>query len=123
VIWTIQLVHYPSFLYVDKQRFQDFSKFHADAITPIVLPLMFVELISACVLLVNSENYGSYSTNCCINVASIAAIWAWTFVVSVPCHERLSAKGWHEPTVVWLINSNWIRTVLWSMRSAVLLSS
>ena len=118
VIWIIQLVHYPSFLWVDKKKMREFSRFHADSITPVVLPLMVTELGSACGLLYFG---GAISTAGLLNVASIAIIWLWTFLVSVPCHERLSAEGWDVGTVRWLIRSNWLRTVVWSSRSAVLL--
>ena len=44
LIWTIQVVHYPSFSYVDNDHYIDFQHFHMRAITYIVMPLMLFEL-------------------------------------------------------------------------------
>ena len=33
LIWTIQLVHYPAFTYVENQRFTEFEQFHAKRIS------------------------------------------------------------------------------------------
>ena len=46
------------------------------------------------------------------------SIWASTFFLQVPCHLRLSA-GWDAATHRLLVQSNWIRTVLWSVRLGV----
>ena len=45
LIWTIQLVHYPTFDHVADDHFADFAKFHASRISLIVLPAMIVELL------------------------------------------------------------------------------
>lgn len=119
VIWIIQLVHYPAFLWIDRVHFKAFSRFHADSITPVVLPLMVTELGSACGLLL-LHNVSALGM---INVASIVVIWLWTFFVSVPCHEKLAAEGWQEDTIRWLIHSNWMRTALWTSRGAALLAA
>ena len=42
VIWTIQIVHYPSFHYIDKLSFVNFHQFHERRISIIVMPLMMV---------------------------------------------------------------------------------
>ena len=49
-------------------------------------------------------------------------IWAFTFLLSVPCHDRL-AKGWHAPTHRRLVRTNWLRTIAWSVRACVILQS
>lgn len=120
VIWIIQVVHYPSFLWVDRKHFQSFAQFHTNRITPVVLPLMVTELGSACGLVLRSDSIHSAAV---ANVASIVLIWLWTFFVSVPCHEKLAAEGWEEDTVRWLIHSNWLRTALWTGRGMLLLLS
>jgi hypothetical protein len=130
VIWIIQLVHYPAFLWVDRKRFREFSRFHADSITPVVLPLMVTEAGSACGLLWNAWKRLDGSTDAAgllnlqlLNVASVAVVWLWTFVVSVPCHERLASEGWDESTIRWLIRSNWVRTFVWTGRGLLLFTS
>lgn len=44
LIWLIQIVHYPSFRYVDATQFSHFHSHHTNTITLIVLPLMLCEL-------------------------------------------------------------------------------
>ena len=50
VIWTIQLVHYPSFHFIDKLSFTNFHNFHERRISIIVMPLMLIELITSIAL-------------------------------------------------------------------------
>jgi hypothetical protein len=45
----------------------------------------------------------------------LAGIWASTFLLQVPCHLRLSA-GWDAATHRFLVDSNWIRTIAWTLR-------
>jgi hypothetical protein len=48
----------------------------------------------------------------------LAGVWASTFLLQVPCHDRLS-RGWDEGVHARLVQTNWIRTVLWTARLAV----
>jgi hypothetical protein len=45
----------------------------------------------------------------------LLGVWASTFLVQVPCHERLG-QGWDEATHARLVATNWLRTLLWSLR-------
>ena len=110
VIWVIQLVHYPSFKYVDEKKFADFAKFHASRISWIVLPLMLVEFMSAFYLL-DLHSWAIY------NLSGVVMIWLSTFFLSVPCHNKLQ-KGKDNSQINRLVFTNWPRTILWSMRSA-----
>ena len=47
VIWVIQLVHYPSFKYVNESDYIIFQKYHMSNISYIVFPVMFTELTTA----------------------------------------------------------------------------
>jgi hypothetical protein len=44
LVWVVQLVHYPAFLYVADEQFSDFHQLHTRQITWVVLPLMGAEL-------------------------------------------------------------------------------
>ncbi len=111
LIWIIQVVHYPSFRFVDGNRFSSFHSFHSRSISYLVMPLMLIELIVAATLI------SKFPTNFLV-VASLlllAGIWALTFFVSVPCHNILSKK--HDPkTIEKLIKTNWFRTLLWTSK-------
>lgn len=109
LIWVIQLVHYPSFEFVDG-AFVDFHRFHSQRISWIVIPLMLVELASAMALAAeNPSHYG-------LNALGVALIWLSTFFLSVPIHNQL-VDGKNQELIAQLVLSNWPRTVLWTLRS------
>lgn len=112
LIWTIQWVHYPSFSFV-KDKFLDFHSFHSARITWIVLPIMFIELITAgyLVLQMPQEKWLWW------NGLGVGLIWLSTAFLSVPFHNQLSS-GFSENSIHMLVLTNWVRTILWSLRSA-----
>lgn len=115
LIWTIQLVHYPSFVYVSSERFIDFEKMHTFKISLVVMPLMIIELITALSMLyLNSMNVPSMAYT-----AIIVFIWLSTFTFSVPCHKKLYL-GKDIKIIKKLISTNWIRTILWSIKASLL---
>ncbi len=116
LIWTIQLVHYPAFLEVDSKRFANFSEEHSNNISFFVAPLMIVEFATGALLLFNTTN-ALFITN----FIGILIIWYCTFFISVPCHQKLSV-GKDIGVIRKLINTNWIRTIIWTVRSIILLS-
>ena len=57
VIWVIQIVHYPSFHFIEKESYTAFQKFHMNSISLIVVPVMILELATGVLLLAgNSKN-------------------------------------------------------------------
>lgn len=116
LIWIVQLVHYPSFAFVEPKRFKRFELFHATRISLIVMPLMALELFSACFLLFSEP---SMPDPLIVSNAALALIWLSTLCLSIPAHYKLS-KGWNEKTISWLVKTNWPRTILWSARLIIL---
>lgn len=116
LIWLIQLVHYPSFHYISSSKFREFEQFHTQNITYIVLPLMLLELIASIILVVRG-----FSLFSIINLSTVVALWLVTLLISMPRHQSL-IKNYRSETVNSLIRTNWIRTVIWSLRSLSLSS-
>ncbi len=116
VIWTIQLVHYPSFNFVSLENFSAFEKFHAFRISLVVIPAMLLELITAIALVYYFKEKSNLIT---INLAIVLAIWAVTFFISSPAHGRL-LSGFNAETINFLISTNWIRTALWTIKGALI---
>lgn len=115
LIWTIQIVHYPTFLKIENKEFKSFCIFHTKKISLIVIPLMFLELISGVVLL------SSYTNNVFVfNFIGITIIWISTLFISMPLHRKLSVER-NELVIKKLIKTNWIRTLTWSSRSLLLM--
>ena len=111
VIWTIQIVHYPSFHYIDKLSFVNFHQFHERRISIIVMPLMILELISSVALYFNDMSNHTFL----LNLIVVGLIWCSTFFIQVPIHNILSQKK-DNMMIEKLVSTNWIRTFLWSMR-------
>ena len=116
VIWTIQIVHYPSFHYIDKLSFVNFHQFHERRISIIVMPLMILELISSVALYINDMSNFTFLLNFII----VGLIWCSTFFIQVPIHNILSQKK-DNMMIEKLVNTNWIRTFLWSMRMLLII--
>jgi len=114
LIWTIQLVHYPAFRYVDMSKFTEFAEFHGRHITPITALPMILELVTAALLLYHFKDLFFF-----INLILIAGVWLSTFFLSVPLHIKLKTSG-DERLIEKLVQTNWPRTVLWTLRSGLL---
>lgn len=114
LIWTIQLLHYPSFQFVDENNFKDFHRFHNQKISFIVIPVMISELVTSGLLWWN-EGYLSLNG---IGFYLVLLIWVSTFLLSVPNHAKLS-KGKDDVVITALVNTNWVRTMLWTVKAGL----
>jgi len=117
LIWTIQVVHYPLFIKVEKMNFIDYLKSHQIRISIIVIPLMIIELIAAILL-------GVYPTSssvviCYMTLLLTIIIWISTFLLQVPLHQRL-LNGYNKTAINKLVKTNWIRTIAWTVKSILL---
>lgn len=109
LIWTIQLVHYPTFRYIDSEAFLDFHKHHTFSITLIVMPLMLIELGLASWLAYDNK----WALSFLVPFILVLLIWISTFFVQIPMHNQLAA-GKDLNAIQRLVSSNWIRTILWT---------
>ena len=117
VIWTTQLVQYPSFAFFNAETFTKHHDEYRLWITPVVAPAMVIELLTAILLLFYPlENIDTKLV--WFGLSLILIIWASTFFVQVPLHEKL-ARGFDAQTIANLVNTNWIRTLAWSLRGAL----
>ena len=113
LIWMVQLVHYPMFHRLDKQKFGEHIRFHGLRISILVIPLMVTEFITSFSLAFFQQ------TDQILHLAGffiVVLIWLVTFFVQVPLHSKLSS-GFNSQVVTLLVRTNIIRTVLWSCKS------
>lgn len=115
LIWCVQIVHYPFFLRSDKEHFVEHIAFHKRHISVIVVPLMTMELVTSGILSFQAEQLAYWNM---FGFVLVILIWLVTFSVQVPLHGKLS-DGYDEPNVQKLIKTNWIRTILWSLKSFI----
>jgi hypothetical protein len=117
LIWLIQIVQYPLMSEVGEGAFVQYERAHCDRITPIVLPLMTAELLGAAFLV--WRPVPGHSGMLVAAFAALLLIWASTFFLQVPLHNRL-CQAFDAELHRQLVLTNWIRTVLWSARSAMM---
>jgi hypothetical protein len=117
VIWIIQLVHYPSFMYIEKNKFVDFEMFHSKQISKVVIPLMLLELVTSVLLIYISSQQ---SLLFIANFLLLIATWLITLFFSARYHKKL-VDGFNELYILKLIKTNWARTIFWTTRSVMLL--
>ena len=114
LIWTIQLVHYPSFGDVGREGFETFHHAHLQRITALVaLPMLF-ELVTGGLVVWAPVPRAS----AIIGLLLLAVIWAATAFVQVPLHDAL-ARGPDGEIIKRLVQTNWVRTVAWTVRAGL----
>ncbi|MEM7783648.1 MAG: hypothetical protein AAF623_09870 [Planctomycetota bacterium] len=117
LIWMVQVVHYPLFAKVGGEQYQAYQEGHQTLITLIVGPAMLIELISAIALVKDCPR--SVPTWMPIaGLVLLVIIWLSTAVLQVPCHEKL-AIGFDANAHQFLVQSNWIRTLAWTIRGVL----
>uniref|UniRef100_UPI004049A689 hypothetical protein n=1 Tax=Fulvivirga sp. TaxID=1931237 RepID=UPI004049A689 len=116
LIWLVQLVHYPSFLYSTAESFPSYHQFHTRAISVIVAPSMGLELLTSLVYLAIVQKIEPLYW---LSILFLGLVWMVTFFVAVPLHNSL-AGNFDAVQIQKLININWWRTAGWSLRTLIL---
>jgi len=114
LILTIQVVHYPSFIYIDQKLFTKFHLFHVRKISIIVMIPMILELLAAIALTYLFPNIYAI-----ILLALVLLTWLSTAIMSVPRHNKLSNSK-NIKLISELVLTNWPRTIFWSARAIIL---
>jgi hypothetical protein len=115
LIWIVQIIHYPSFLYYSKEDFSEGMISHQRSISFITLPLMMTELFLTCFIFYKTPNI--YSS---LGMSLVILIWLSTFYIQVPLHKKL-LTGKDLTLIEKLIRTNWIRTIMWTLKLLLLL--
>ena len=116
VIWVIQIVHYPSFHFIEKELYTAFQKFHMNKISIIVIPIMLAELITGMMLFLDKSAKSPFLI---VSFVILVLIWLITGVFFSKAHNELMT-GYQELVVNQLVVMNWIRTLLWTLRLLLL---
>ncbi len=117
LIWMVQVVHYPLFAKVGAEKFVQYQTSHQSLTTLVVGPPMLVEILTA-VLLIWYRPAAVPGWLIYTALALLFVVWASTALVQVPCHEKLTA-GFDAAVHSRLVVSNWIRTIAWTVRGAL----
>lgn len=112
LIWTIQVVHYPSFVYLGQHGFADGYRHHLRGIIPLTGVLMTSELIAFLLWWYQS----GWTAELSVPALCLAWIWGSTWLIHIPQHKQLS-KGFDARLIRRLVNTNWGRTLAWTIRT------
>ena len=115
VIIMTQFITYPTFLIIDKNSFNKYHRKYVNIISIIVAPAMILEISSLIVLVYLSKDFLLVKS-----LILLLCIWLTTFIIMVPSHNILSRKN-DSKEIKKLININWVRTFLWSVKLIVML--
>ena len=115
VIIMTQFITYPTFLIIDKNSFNKYHRKYVNIISIIVAPAMVLEITSLIVLVYLSKDFLLVKS-----LILLLCIWLTTFIIMVPSHNILSRKN-DSKEIKKLININWVRTFLWSVKLIVML--
>lgn len=114
LIWMIQVVQYPLFERVGRDAFAAYHAGHSSRIAMVVVPLMLVEFALAAWWALRSRRRVAW-----VGLGLVVVAWFSTFALQVPAHGVLAA-GFDQPTWEFLVATNWLRTVAWTVRAVVL---
>lgn len=92
-------------------------KWHQFRISWVVIPIMLIELFTG-IWICWKLSFGDLIWN--INLGFLALIWISTFIFQGPMHQKLLA-GYSQEKILFLVRTNWIRTISWTLRSAMLI--
>ena len=107
IIWIVQILHYPTFKFIDQKKYEEFQDFHMKRISYVIIPIMLFELISGVIVLIlDSSLYTLFAASLML----LIFIWILTALLFSKVHAYL-LKGYDEDSINKLIGLNWIRTI------------
>ena len=110
LIWMVQLVVYPSFLYYSDEGLIKWHSRYVQRISLVVIPLMFGQTFVS--------GYQLYQEHTSYTVGSVILVivtWVLTFSLFVPRHNSISNGVHTHKTLVELVSLNWSRTMIWTL--------
>ncbi len=113
LIWLVQVIIYPGFHRIAPGEFTDYHRWYVNRISMIVLPLMIAEVVLSAKWLLDAGAVVALAS-----AFLVLIVWLSTFLLQVPIHNRLKS-GKDEMLIRRLVVTNWIRTVAWSLKAAV----
>lgn len=110
LIWIVQLVIYPAFHSIERDKFRQWHQSYTTSISILVFPLMLFQLIIyAWELLVQ------HNSNFLFSLVLLTGLWVHTFFLSAPIHLQLGKTAYDKNEVNRLIRLNWWRVSAWNL--------
>jgi hypothetical protein len=118
LIWMIQLIVYPSFLFYTAKELIAWHKMYTKAIALIVIPLMLGQLGIAIYQVFLVQN-----TYTLTSIILVVFLWGITLLKFAPMHQQISEGNTHVQLLKKLVQNNWIRTLIWTILCAMSVTS
>lgn len=109
LIWMVQLIIYPGFLFYKKEDLINWHKLYTIRIAIIVIPLMVIQLVFSILQLYVQVNLANL-----IPLFVVLFLWIFTFSSFAPLHFKITSAKADKNLLCTLVKRNWIRTFLWS---------
>lgn len=109
LIWMVQLIIYPSFLYYEQKNLIEWHQKYTSRIAVIVVPLMSFQLIFSLFTTFYNPVLNNY-----FHLISVLLLWIITFIWFAPIHLKISDGIVTTKMLNRLIYRNWLRTFLWT---------
>lgn len=109
LIWMVQLIVYPSFLFYNKENLVKWHNIYTKRIAVIVVPLMLIQLVLSIL-----NTVVSFSIINLTIALLVLFLWVFTFTSFAPVHFKISENRFQQTQLQQLVNRNWIRTIIWS---------
>jgi hypothetical protein len=118
LIWTIQLVQYPLFAYVDKENFVLFHAEHSRRIVfALGVPFLLGFLSATTMLWIHPIVLPIWAL--VLNLLLACAVWIMTALIHVPLHSELG-RQYSQTIIQRLVATNWLRTITWTLQALLL---
>jgi hypothetical protein len=109
LIWMVQLVVYPSFLFYDTKNLIAWHQKYTIRIAILVIPLMFGQLGYSVY-----NVYVSMDTFSLLKLALVGFVWIFTFAYFAPTHGKIAQGKPSKEMLIRLVQWNWWRTFAWT---------
>ncbi len=109
LIWIVQLIIYPSFLYYESKNLVAWHQKYTPNISFVVVPLMLGQLILAIFQLLDDRSIMSI-----LYFVLVGCAWGVTFLIFVPLHSKITSNIHTEGVLRKLVRYNWLRVVIWT---------
>ncbi|GMQ30956.1 hypothetical protein [Algoriphagus confluentis] len=108
LVWLVQVIIYPSFLYIDRERLNYWHRLYTVKILYFVGPLMFIQTgVIALQLLFDPLVF-------LLDGLILGGIWINTFFIAVPIHEAIDRDETVEGHLPKLLQVNRWRAWMWT---------
>ena len=108
LIWLVQVIIYPSFLHVDREKLNYWHQVYTRKILYFVAPLMFIQTgVIALQLLFDPLIF-------LLDGLLLAMVWINTFFIAIPIHNAIDREESIDANILKLLHVNRWRAWLWT---------